>query len=348
MPKMGLYALTACVGISIAHCGVLCAADKPKMQWTRFEMNHKDEAGKYLWRSDDNWRGGFPAKNRALEVGDDKSGKAVHCVLAGGKVECGGMEIAEHARTEGSSLIIKRKAEVLCYGNIVVGKDRTGYLTIEGTVRMLNKHSIFECGGPWGVPGNPSKGVIVITSTGLVDAYYVGINKGRHGPDDPANKRARGSSITVDGGTLKLSRGMRISTSDPTDPGKLILRKRATFKQTGGVIEIWAGIWQIDGGEVTVSVNDLVCDGTKFFKDGAAIIKLTGAGVSTIKTQSIDLKDNTWLDVSGLTVKPGRYTLMEYQTLKSNRLALIKGTDSNQWALELDAKHSKLILIRKK
>ena len=134
---------------------------------------------------------------------------------------------------------------------------------------------------------------------------------------------------------------------EPTDPGKLILGKRATFSQTGGIMEIWAGVWQIDGDAVSISVKDLVLDGAKFFKEGAAVLKLTGDGVSTIKADSVDLKSNAFVDVGGLKLKPGRYTLMQFKTLKNNKLALAKGTDPDQWALELDKDQSSLILIRK-
>ena len=42
-------------------------------------MKHPDAGGRYPWTEAKNWNRGLPDRGLAVEIGDDHSGKALHC-----------------------------------------------------------------------------------------------------------------------------------------------------------------------------------------------------------------------------------------------------------------------------
>ncbi len=82
-------------------------------EWTQFEMNHKNARGDYLWTAGENWNKGLPHAELSVEIGDDHSGQALHCVIPRGhKAVCQNLELAEHGRTQGTTLRLGESASL--------------------------------------------------------------------------------------------------------------------------------------------------------------------------------------------------------------------------------------------
>ena len=339
-------------------------------QWTHFLMNETDAAGDYLWSNPNNWSNGAPTRSRSVEVGDDSSGRAMHAVIKS-DAECASLELAEHGGTEGSTLRLLEGVSLTLYGTATLSKDRESWFYVDGSVYgtggISEKRSIVA-GGPWGRPdlGLPSKSHVLISETGSMDAWFIGINKGYRNPHMATEwyngpTRPTGSEIVVDGGSLTAREGMRISTYDPNDPGVLRLRGRATFKQNftpgnfynqpmyGGIpdllgVEIWAGTIEIDGKDATIDIQDIYFHGDKHFVDGQAVLRLTGYGVSTIDvTDTANFVDGI-LDVADLHVRPGTYTVIDAASFVNTNLLFAPGTDTSKWSFQFDTAAGDLLL----
>ena len=313
--------------------------------YTDFLENEADGNGDYLWSTPNNWTSGLPGSQTQAQIGHSGVVGPVHCVLYDTGATCNGVEIAEAGGTEGSSFLIAEGASLAYSGKILVAKDRLGYLTVNGMLNVTNDAD-FQSGGPHGDPGFPSKGVVVINSTGTVTADFVGINKQSTNPTEPAHDQARGSSITVNGGTLTFDNGMRISTSEPNQPGLLKLADSASFTCSGGTIEVWAGIWEIEGGNASISTQDILFDANWTFPDANAVLRLSGDGVSTINATFVTIQPKTLLDVLNLNVSDGQYKVIDATSITDNGLAFADGTDTNDWYFNVDDTNGDLILGR--
>jgi hypothetical protein len=81
--------------------------------WTQFEMNLADSEDRYLWTASENWTKGVPNSDLCVEIGDDHSGQALHCVIpAGCSAVCQHFELAEHGRTQGTTLRLEKGASL--------------------------------------------------------------------------------------------------------------------------------------------------------------------------------------------------------------------------------------------
>ena len=76
-------------------------------------MNNKDAGGNYLWTARENWNRGLPHAELSVEIGDDHSGQALHCVIPKGyDAVCQNLELAEHGRTQGTTLRLQKNASL--------------------------------------------------------------------------------------------------------------------------------------------------------------------------------------------------------------------------------------------
>ena len=142
-------------------------------------------------------------------------------------------------------------------------------------------------------------------------------------------------------------------------PGRLALRGKATFKSEADCkygIDIWCGVWEIDGGQAEIDVGDVEFWGNKFkdavntktgarVKAGLSVLKLTGDGVSTIRARKIDFIDAAVLDVSGLRIAPGTYTVIDGMVIGADNLRFASGTDSRKWSLRFDRSQGDILLV---
>ncbi|KPK33990.1 MAG: hypothetical protein AMJ65_18985 [Phycisphaerae bacterium SG8_4] len=149
-----------------------------------------------------------------------------------------------------------------------------------------------------------------------------------------------------------------MSTCDARRPGRLALRGKATFTSRPDSkygIDIWCGIWEIEGGQAEINVGDIEFWGNKF-KDavnakaetpvgaGLAVLKLTGENVSTIHARKVDFVDAAVLDVKGLRVGAGTYKVIDAAAIGETNLRFEQGTDTGKWSLRFDSPAGDLLL----
>ena len=157
--------------------GLLCVClTAPKtviaQEWTQFEMNNKDARGNYLWTTGENWTKGIPNADLSVEIGDDHSGQALHCVIPKGHdAVCQSLELAEHARTQGTTLRLEKGASLTIRESGVLSKDRESWFYVDGTLHCPKQGSSLRVGGPWGRPdiNEPARCHLMIGPRGVVD-----------------------------------------------------------------------------------------------------------------------------------------------------------------------------------
>ncbi len=357
-----------CVVILALHPCLLPvrAADMPL--WTQFEMNRQDAGGRYLWTDAKNWTRDVPRADLCVEIGDDHSGQALHCVIPTGcDAVCLGFELAEHARTQGTTLRLEKGARLTVAGSAILSKDRESWFYVDGTLRCTNKQTDLRVGGPWGRPDlkEPASCHLLVGPTGVVEAWFIGINTSYRAESIPSSPwgprffaRSTGSEIVVDGGKLVARQGLRMSTCDTARPGALRLRGKATFtneRESEHGVDIWCGTWEIDGGQAKIRVGDIEFWGNKFqgavntktnavLGSGLSVLKLTGDGVSTIHARTVDFVDAAILDVTELKVPAGTYKIIDGTSLGRTNLQLRSGIDTNRWSFRFDKSQGDLLL----
>lgn len=348
------------------RCAPVRAADRPL--WTQFEMNRQDAGGRHLWTDAANWTRGVPRADLCVEIGDDHSGQALHCVIpAGCDAVCMAFELAEHARTQGTTLRLEKGARLTVAGSAILSKDRESWFYVDGTLRCANKRTDLRVGGPWGRPelNEPASCHLLVGPTGVVDAWFIGINTSYRAESAPSSPwgprffaRSTGSEIVVDGGKLIARQGLRMSTCDTRHPGTLRLSGKATFTndpESEHGVDIWCGMWEIHGGQAEIRVGDIEFWGNKFegaintksnatLGSGLAILKLTGDGVSTVHARTVDFVDAAILDVTELKVPAGTYKVIDGTSVGRTNLRLCRGTDTNRWSLRFDEPNGDLLL----
>jgi hypothetical protein len=340
--------------------------------WTQFEMNQRDQRGRFLWNQVKNWNRGEPNADLSVEVGDDNSGKALHCVIPKGvKATCANLELAEHARTQGTTLRLEKGAWLEVLGSAVLSKDRESWFFVDGHFRCNRKRAGVRVGGPWGKPGigEPSSCHLIIGPDGVVEAWHIGVNTNFRASTVPSNpwgekywSGATGSEIVVNGGKLIAREGLRMSTTDAKDPGILRLKEKATLeikRDSEMGLQVWCGIWEISGGKVHIKVGDIEFHGNKFANavngktgkkvgTGVATLKLSGDGVSTIHARNLNFVDAAELDVSDLKVTGGEYKVFDGDTIESTNLKFSSNVDQDRWTLRLDKATGDVFLSRKR
>ena len=350
-------------------CVCLTAPNKVIAQeWTQFEMNNMDAHGNYLWTTSENWTKGIPNANLSVEIGDDHSGQALHCVIPKGHdAVCQNLELAEHARTQGTTLHLEEGASLTIRESGVLSKDRESWFYVDGTLHCPKQGRSLRVGGPWGRPdiNEPARCHLMIEPTGVVDAWFLGINtehRAEHTPSTPWGPRffarSTGSEIVNNGGKLVARQGLRISTCDADRPGALRLRGKATFTSeldSKYGIDIWCGILEIEGGQAKINVGDLEFWGNKF-KDaintrtnskvgpGLAVLKLTGDGVSTIHARKVNFVDATVLNVCNLRIPAGTYRVIDGASINETNLHFATETDTSKWSFKFDKANGDLLL----
>ncbi len=342
-------------------CVCLTAPNKVIAQeWTQFEMNNKDAHGNYLWTTSENWTKGIPNADLSVEIGDDHSGQALHCVIPKGhNAVCHSLELAEHARTQGTTLRLEEGASLTIRESGVLSKDRQSWFYVDGTLYCPKQGRSLRLGGPWGRPdiNEPARCHLMIGPTGVVDAWFIGINTDHRKESVPSVPwgprffaRSTGSEIVNNGGKLVARQGLRISTCDANHPGVLRLRAKAAFTSEPDSkygIDIWCGIWEIDGGQVKIDVGDIEFWGNKFMDaintrtnskvgPGLAVLKLTGDGLSTIHARNVNFVDATVLNVCGLKVPAGTYRVIDGEAIVGTNLHFAPETDTTKWSFKFD------------
>jgi hypothetical protein len=331
-------------------------------------MNRKDMRGDYLWTSPENWTRGLPDANLSAEIGDDHSGKALHCVIpAGYDAVCNLFELAEHARTQGTTLRLEAGATLTIRQSGVLSKDRESWFYVDGTLQCSKPGGTLRVGGPWGRPdvGEPASCHLAVGPTGVVNAWFIGINTSHRADTAPSAPwgpqyyaRSTDSEIVVNGGKLSAQEGLRISTADASRPGALRLKGSATFtnrRESEFGIDVWCGIWEIDGGKAEIHVGDIEFWGNKFqdavnaktntpVGPGLAVLKLVGTGVSTIHARSVNFVDAAVLDVNSLNVPAGEYKVIDGTAIHGTSLRFVKGADTRKWSFRFDQDQGDLLL----
>ncbi|MHC4717886.1 MAG: hypothetical protein ACYS5V_13010 [Planctomycetota bacterium] len=338
-------------------------------RWTKFDMSKADGQGRYLWHEPANWSRGVPDGSLSVEIGDDGSRRPLHCVIAADAV-CERMELAEHARTEGTTLRLLKGVTLTFRKGAVMSKDRASTFYVDGTARCIAANTSFRVGGPWGRPeaGLPSACRVVIGPTGTLEAWFVGINTSHRAEAAPSGpwgpkffSRATDSEVVVKDGRLIVREGLRISTTDSRRPGHLKMHGKASMRMKANArfgVQVWGGVWENAGGRLDIHVGNIEFWGNKF-KDavntrdgskvgaGRAVLTVTGDGVSTIHARKLEFVDAAFVDVTGLKVKPGRYVLIDGKQVGKANLKLAAGTDPDLWQLAVDRDGADVILIRK-
>ncbi|MHC4120326.1 MAG: hypothetical protein ACYSWO_22770 [Planctomycetota bacterium] len=355
------------VGCPICLLGII-PQTAAAQEWTQFEMNRKDARGEYLWTEAENWNKGLPNAELSVEIGDDHSGRALHCVIPRGyKAVCQNLELAEHGRTQGTTLRLGEGASLTILNQAVLSKDRESWFYLDGELNCPKANNSLRVGGPWGRPdvNEPARCHLIVGPTGVVDAWHVAINthlRAESAPSSPWGPkfwaRSTGSEIIVTGGKLIARQGLRMSTCDADRPGKLALRGRATFKSERDSrygIDIWCGVWEIDGSGATIDVGYIEFWGDKF-RDavntktktkvgaGLSVLKLTGDGISTIRARKVDFVGAAVLDVGGLSVPAGTYKVIDATAIGRTNLRFAEGTDTVKWSFRFDREAGDLML----
>ena len=337
-------------------------------EWTQFEMNRKDAWGHYLWTASENWTKGIPHSELSVEIGDDHSGQALHCVIPSGyDAVCQNLELAEHGRTQGTTLRLAENASLTVLNQAVLSKDRESWFYLDGKLHSPRENRSLRIGGPWGRPdtNEPARCHLLVGPTAVVEAWHVGINTDFRAESTPSTPwgprfwaRSTGSEIVLTGGSLIAHQGLRMSTCEASRPGKLALRGKATFTSEADSkygIDVWCGIWEIEGGRAKIDVGDVEFWGNKF-KDavntkaetrvgaGLSVLKLTGDGVSTINARKVDFVDAAVLDVSGLRVPAGTYKVIDAAAIGETDLRFAQGTDTSKWSFKFDLPTGDLLL----
>lgn len=355
-------------------CLVICAVwaapqEAAAQEWTQFEMNRKDVRGDYLWTASENWNKGLPHVGLSVEIGDDHSGQALHCVIPRGyDAVCQNLELAEHGRTQGTTLRLQETASLTILNQAVLSKDRESWFYIDGKLNCPKENTSLRVGGPWGRPdiNEPARCHLLVGPTGIVDAWHVGINTHLRAESTPSTPwgpkfwaRSTGSGIILTGGKLIARQGLRMSTCDARLPGRLALRGKATFASEVDSkygIDIWCGVWEIDGSRAKINVGDIEFWGNKF-KDavntktqtavgsGLSVLKLTGDGISTIHARNVDFVDAAVLDVNDLRVAAGTYTVIDGKAIGRTNLQFVPGTDTRKWSFRFDRQAGDLMLL---
>jgi hypothetical protein len=332
-------------------------------------MNRSDADGRYLWSVPENWTKGLPGAELCVEIGDDHSRRALHCVIPSGhEAICGHFELAEHARTQGTTLRLEKDATLTIGGSAVLSKDRESWFHVDGTVRCLAEGAGFRVGGPWGRPdvNEPANAHVLIGPSGALDAWFVGINTTHRSESAPSAPwgprffaRSTDSEIIVNGGKLAARQGLRVSTCDARRSGKLKLCGEASFTTerdaTYGV-DVWCGTWEIDGSRAQINVGDVEFWGNKFqdavntktknaVGSGVAVLKLTGDGISTIRARTISFVGAAVLDVSELKIPGGTYRIMDGDSLGKTNLQLAAPMSADKWRIQFDRANGDLMLI---
>jgi hypothetical protein len=340
--------------------------------WTQFGMNQEDELGRFLWNDARNWNRGVPNAKLSVEIGDDNSGKALHCVIPTGlDAACANLELAEHARTQGTSLRLEKGASLEVLGSAVLSKDRESWFYVDGHFRCNENRAGVRVGGPWGKPGigEPSSCHLIIGPDGVFEAWHIGVNTNFRAATAPSNpwgekywSGATGSEIVVDGGNLIAREGLRMSTTDAKLPGTLRLEGKATLEIKNDSkmgLQIWCGIWEINGGKARIQVGDIEFHGNKFADAvngrtgkevgaGVATLKLSGDGISTIHARNLNFVDAAELDVSKLKVPAGEYKVFDGESLEGVGLKLAPETNRDRWDLRFDKKAGDVLLVVKR
>ena len=165
----------------------------------------------------------------------------------------------------------------------------------------------------------------------------------------------------MNGGRLTARGGLRMSTTDSAKPRALRLRRGASFSSdtespTG--VQIWCGVWELEGGGLSVRIGDLEMHGNKFAHEvsgktgeavgsGVSVLRLTGNGVSTIHARNLNFVDAAQLDVRRLNVTPGTYRVFDGLRIVGTDLELAPGTDVRAWDLLFDRENGDVLLRRK-
>jgi hypothetical protein len=352
------WLLAGLVWVGLARPGAAAAPE-----WTQFEMNRKNARGQYLWTTAENWTKGLPHADLSVEIGDDHSGQALHCVIPKGcDAVCQNFELAEHGRTQGTTLRLEEGASLTIRDFGVLSKDRESWFYVDGALRSDRKGRTLRVGGPWGRPdiNEPARCHLIVGPTGVVDAWFVGINTDLRAESAPATPwgprfwaRSTGSEIILIGGKLVAQQGLRMSTCEADRPGALRLRGKAIFtseRDSQYGIDIWCGVWEIEGGRAKINVW-----GNKF-KDavnaktnskvgaGLAVLKLSGDGISTIHARKISFVDAAVLDVSGLKVPAGTYKVIDGEAIIGTNLRFADGTAAGDWKFRFDEAKGDLLL----
>lgn len=337
-------------------------------EWTQFEMNHRDVRGDYLWTASANWTKGLPRAELSVEIGDDHSGKALHCVIPRGyHAVCQNLELAEHGRTQGTTLRLAASASLTVLNQTVLSKDRESWFYLDGKLHCPKENRSLRVGGPWGRPdiNEPARCHLLVGPTGIVEAWHVGINTDLRAESAPSTPwgprfwaRSTGSEIILAGGKLIAHQGLRMSTCDARGPGRLALRGGATFTSQADSkygVDIWCGVWEIEGGRAKINVGDVEFWGNKFSDEvnpkaeipvgpGLSELRLIGNGVSTIHARKVDFVDAAVLDVKGLRVDGGTYKVIDAAAIGLTNLRLARGTDSRKWRFKFDLPAGDLLL----
>ncbi len=339
----------------------------------RFLHDKKDANGLYLWSEPANWSSGrVPSAGEAVEIGEDTAGGPRNCVVAG-EAHCGKLELAEHAKTQGSTLWIQRNASLTVHGGLItLSKDRASRTVVDGTLLHRTTSKTLRVGGPWGQPdGNqPSDGRLIINPSGRVECWFLGINTNHTAEGVPSAAWPRNASSTshstdsqvvLNGGELMALGGIRMSTTRARRPGKLIIKGGSTVRMSQKSqygFDFWCGVIEIHGGDADIQIDDLEVWGNKFSQEinlaqdvpvgwGFSVFKFVGKAVSTIRvTGPASFIDAALVDVSELRVPDGRYRIFHALSFKERNLAFAPGTDLAVWSIEFDDANRDLYVVK--
>ncbi len=265
------HAVSSTVCIAILLTLVLPAGVASGQSWSHFDMIRADAEGDYLWHYPENWSDGIPNASISIEIGDDNSRRAIHCVLKTGNAACNEVQLAEHGLTDGSSLTIKSAATLTTNYWTQIGKDECGFLTIEGRMTVARGVEL-SLGGVWELGGGM---VYVLPGGTLVATGRISLNKSR-------GQAARTSDSRLEiSGTVSSGAGMDISSNDPYLPGSVWIGGAGSYTNLSGAVNVEVGSLEVDGPNASISTQRL-----RFF-GGQTVLKLSGNGYAKFSSMTI-------------------------------------------------------------
>jgi hypothetical protein len=309
----------------------VCAmAADPESNFTmgKDDAGVKGGKGAYLWTEPANWNSP-PSAGAHVNIGDAE--EVVHCLLKGIRAECGQLDLSEAGGPKGgvdNSLTIRDGGTLIVTKVFFCGKDKRGHLRIEdgGALTVRGRTTVGF--------NRSTLGSHVVMSGGTFESKSLSIAA-------MSENVTEGSTLTLSGGSLRVSDLLEISSAKAQVPGRLKVSRDASLmvaSPKGATVVGYGTVIIEGGGSPSVSLGQL-----RFEKGKDSRLKLMGTAVVSIAARSVTLGE-AMLDVSELTLKPGNYTIIDATSVTGT--FTLSGDSSRSWKISYDSEKGDVVLTR--
>lgn len=315
---------------------------------SQFVETTADSTGAFLWNDSSNWQNNLiPRIMDIVEIGND--GTPPYQTTLQGAGFCHTLEIAEGPKTTSGSRLRIESGTLTVATVLNVGKDLGGHLEMFAGALTLNRGQ-FKVGAHW--PNQDASTAIVHGgSIDILDARLV------IGGDAANRASSVGSRFELLGGSLFTHDGIRVNSKLAAHPGVLRLAGQADLSMERFAVEIFNGRLEVDGGHVTVQLDNLHLEGSQEAADpgtGQVLVEsapstlaYSGEAISTLQViGNAIFREASRLELEHLSpdLPNGTYTLIDANTITDEGLSLAPGTDPSQWTIEIDAINGDLLI----